>query len=75
MGGNTPAEAEPLLLDGFKGTKERETDMPAQSRARFSEAPERLVKLYEAKGNEAEAAAWRSKLDGARAEQAKPQGT
>jgi hypothetical protein len=32
------------------------------------DALERLVRLYEAKGNEPEAAAWRSKLEAARAE-------
>ena len=45
-----------------------------QGMVRIPEAPERLVKLYEATGNQPEAAAWRSKLEAAKvggAEQAK----
>jgi eukaryotic-like serine/threonine-protein kinase len=66
------AEAEGLLLDGYRGMKEREAAIPAQAKVRIPETLERLVRLYEAKGNEPEAAAWRSKLEAARAEQAKP---
>jgi hypothetical protein len=72
LGQNKLAEAEPLLLDGYRGMKEREAAIPAQARPRIPEALERLVRLYEAKGNETEAAPWRSKLEGARAEQGKP---
>jgi hypothetical protein len=72
LGKNKLAEAEPLLLDGYRGMKEREAAIPAQGKARITEALERLVRLYEAKGDETEAAAWRSKLEAARAEQVKP---
>jgi serine/threonine protein kinase len=68
------AEAEPLLLDGYKGMKDREAAIPPQGKVRIPEALERLVKLYEAKGNEAEAAAWRGKLEAANAEQGKADG-
>ncbi|MHC5023448.1 MAG: tetratricopeptide repeat protein [Planctomycetota bacterium] len=56
-------EAEPLLLDGYRGMKERETDIPAQAGARIPEALERLVHLYAEKGNDPEAARWRAKLE------------
>jgi serine/threonine protein kinase/tetratricopeptide (TPR) repeat protein len=64
-------EAEPLLLEGYNGMKQREAAIPAQSAVRISEALERLVRLYETTGNQSEAAAWRAKLDAARAEQGK----
>lgn len=72
LGQNKLAEAEPLLLEGYQGMKEREAAILAQGKVRIPEALERLVRLYEAKGNETEAAAWRSKLEAARAEQPKP---
>lgn len=66
-------EAEPLLLDGYKGMKEREAAIPPQAKAlRIPDALERLVKLYEAKGNQPEAAAWRGRLEEAKALQTKP---
>jgi len=72
LGQKKLAEAEPLLLDGYQGMKEREAAIPGQGATRIPEALERLVRLYEAKGNETEAAAWRSKLEAALAEQGKP---
>jgi eukaryotic-like serine/threonine-protein kinase len=72
LGQNKLAEAEPLLLDGYRGMKEREAAAPAKTKVRIPEAIERLVQLYEKRGNDSEAAAWRSKLEAARAEQGKP---
>ncbi len=72
LGQNRLAQAEPLLLDGYRGIKERESAIRPRSKVRIPEALQRLVWLYETKGNEPEAAAWRSKLEAARAEQAKP---
>ena len=63
-------EAEPLLLEGYRRMKEPEAN-PPQGQSRIPEALERLVRLYEAKGNQPEAAAWRSKLEAAQAAQAK----
>ncbi len=71
LGQNKPAEAEPLLLDGYKGLKEREATIPSQSKACITDGLERLMKLYEAKGEAAEAAAWRARLEAAKAERAK----
>src|SRR5204863_7145888 len=67
------AEAEPLLLAGYQGMKERQAAIPAQGKVRIPDALERLVRLYESTGSEPDAAAWRSKLEAARAEQAKPE--
>jgi hypothetical protein len=60
-------EAEPLLLDGYRGMEDRRASLPPRSARHLSEALERLVQLYEAMGNASEAAAWRSKLEAARA--------
>jgi tetratricopeptide (TPR) repeat protein len=73
LGHNNLAEAEPQLLEGYRGLKEREAAIPVQGKVRIHETLERLVRLYEAKGDETEAAAWRSKLEAARAEQGKPE--
>src|SRR5439155_20309113 len=54
-----PAEAEPLLLQGYEGLKQREAKIPAASKVRVAEALERLVQLYEATGRPEEAAKWR----------------
>jgi len=65
LGQKKLAEAEPLLLDAYRGLKEREASIPPQGKLRIPEALQRLVKLYEAKGDAAEAAAWRSRLEAA----------
>ena len=57
------AEAEPLLVQGYEGMKQREAKMPAQSRQFLTEAVERLVQLYEATGQNAKAAEWRKKRE------------
>jgi tetratricopeptide (TPR) repeat protein len=72
LGQHKLTEAEPLLLDGYRGIMQREAAIPASAKVRIPEALQRLVRLYEAKSDETEAAAWRSKLEAARAEQVKP---
>ena len=56
------AEAEPLLLAGYEGLKEREDSIPPESRNRLTKALERLAKLYELWGREETAARWRDEL-------------
>jgi hypothetical protein len=56
------AEAEPLLLQGYAGIKERESAIPLVSRVRLTEAVERLVRLYDDWGKPDEAAKWRARL-------------
>src|SRR5262249_16251338 len=63
-GGQKPAEAEPLLLAGYKGLKAREQALPALSRKRLlTGALERLVQFYEASGQPRKAAEWRQQLE------------
>jgi hypothetical protein len=56
------ADAEPLLLSGYKGMKEREANIPSQDKPRFTKALERLVQLYEAWSKPDKAAGWRKEL-------------
>jgi eukaryotic-like serine/threonine-protein kinase len=52
------ADAEPLLLAGYEGMKQRESKITPQGKVRLSEARERLLQLYEATGQNAKAEAW-----------------
>jgi hypothetical protein len=57
------ADAEPLLLSGYEGMKQRMTKIPESARiTRLTEALERLVRLYDAWDKPAEAAKWRKEL-------------
>jgi serine/threonine protein kinase/tetratricopeptide (TPR) repeat protein len=63
LGQEEYAEAEPLLLAGYEGMKQREATIPPQAAMRIPQALERLVRLYEATGDQAKAAEWKAKLD------------
>ena len=67
LGQQKYADAEPLLLAGYEGLKQREKTIPPQGKARIPEAIERLVQLYEAMDNKEEAGKWRKELEGAKA--------
>jgi tetratricopeptide (TPR) repeat protein len=56
------AEAEPLLLAGYEGMKQREAKIPLPGKPRLAEALERLVRLYEETNKPGEAAKWRAEL-------------
>jgi tetratricopeptide (TPR) repeat protein len=62
LGQQKYAEAEPLLLIGYDGLKQREAKIPAAFKFRLAEAAERLVRLYEANGEADQAARWRQQL-------------
>lgn len=63
LGQKKYTDAEPLLLKGYQGMKEREAKIPSQGKVRLTEALERLVQLYDATGKKDEAAKWRKLLD------------
>ena len=67
LGQKKYAEAEPLLLAGYEGLKERAAKIPMQYRKRLIEALERLVQLYEATGNKEKAKEWQKNLADAKA--------
>ncbi len=56
------AEAEPLLLAGYRGLLARQTTMPADSRSALDAARERIVQLYQDSGKPEQAAEWRRKM-------------
>jgi len=56
------AEAEPLLLSGYEGMKQREADIPAAGKPRLQETLQRLVQLYDATGRAAQTAEWKQQL-------------
>lgn len=63
LGAKSYAEAEPLLLSGYEGMKQREEQIPASVRAiRLKEALERLVQYCEATDESGRASEWRRKL-------------
>jgi eukaryotic-like serine/threonine-protein kinase len=53
-------EAEPFLLRGYAGLKQREKAIPPQARDRAPEALDRLVELYAATNKSDEVTKWRS---------------
>jgi eukaryotic-like serine/threonine-protein kinase len=63
------AEAEPLLLAGYEGMKQRAGSIPPQGKQRLSQAADRLVTLYLALGNSDETAKWRTAAAGLAKEQ------
>jgi tetratricopeptide (TPR) repeat protein len=58
LGQKKYADAEPLLLKGYRGMQEREKTIPSPLLNRFTEAIERLVQLYEALDRKDIAAKW-----------------
>jgi hypothetical protein len=54
--------AEPLLLAGYEGMKDRAKSIPPQGQVRLTEALERLVQLYDAWGKKDQADKWRQQL-------------
>jgi non-specific serine/threonine protein kinase/serine/threonine-protein kinase len=58
--------AEPLLLDGYEGMRQRASTIPELARARLTEGLERIVQLYDAWGKKDQAAPWRKNLEEAR---------
>jgi hypothetical protein len=58
LGQQKYAEAEPLLVQGYEGLKQRHDAIPPQYRNRPTLALDSLVQLYEAWGKPDEAAKW-----------------
>ena len=53
------ADAEPLLVAGYEGMKQRAKAIPPEFRHRLAEALDRLIAFYAAAGKPAEEAKWR----------------
>jgi serine/threonine protein kinase len=63
LGQTNFTDAEPLLRSGYDGMKARQPQMPKFARFFLRDALERLVQLYQAKGNAAQAALWQRELE------------
>ena len=63
LGQKKYAEAEPLLLVGYEGMKQREAKIPPEGKVRLTEALERLAELDEAMEKKDGAARWRKELE------------
>jgi hypothetical protein len=55
-------EAEPLIVSGYEGLKDREARIPPSWKPCLTEAAKRVVKLYEDWGKPDKAAEWRARL-------------
>jgi serine/threonine protein kinase len=62
------AEAEPLLIQGYEGLKDREGKIPAPSRRNLDAAASRIVPFYDSWGKADQAAKWRARLEKSSAE-------
>ncbi len=62
LGQKKYADAEPLLVRGYEGMKQREAKIPPRSRPLLTEVLEMLVRLYEATDQNEKADAWRKRL-------------
>src|SRR5262249_37487365 len=63
LGQKQYAAAEPLLVEGYEGLKQREAKIPPQGKVRLTEALERLVRLYDAWGRKDQAAQRRKETE------------
>jgi eukaryotic-like serine/threonine-protein kinase len=55
-------EAEPLLLSGYEGMRQKESTIPAAKRSELNQAGNRIVQLYRDWRKSDKAAEWRKKL-------------
>jgi hypothetical protein len=62
LGQGRYSEAEPLIVAGYKGMKERQAKIAVHDRSWLREAAERVVRLYEDWGKAERAAMWKAKL-------------
>ena len=62
LGQKKYAQAEPLLLSGYEGMKERGNKIPPQEKRGLKKALERLIQLYEGTGQSEKVAEWTKKL-------------
>ena len=63
LGQKKYAAAEPLLLAGYEGMKQREAKIPPEGKVRINDALERLIQLAKASQKKQEEAKWRTELE------------
>jgi non-specific serine/threonine protein kinase/serine/threonine-protein kinase len=62
LSGGRFSDAEPLLLHGYEGLEVRDSRIPAAFKSSLYEASARVIELYDRKGDQSSADAWRKKL-------------
>ena len=72
LGQSNFSGAEPLLVAGYQGMKEREEKIPAPGKVRLTEALAALVELYTAWEKPEEAARWQKELESRKEADNKP---
>lgn len=72
MGQKKYPDAEPFLREGLEAMRLPEVTVPPRGNAQLTETIGRLVELYDALGNKAEADKWRKELESRRAAPKKP---
>jgi serine/threonine protein kinase/tetratricopeptide (TPR) repeat protein len=63
LGQKQYAEAEPLLLSGYEGMKQRKDKLSSGGKLRAQETLEGIIQLYEASGQTTKAVEWKKKLE------------
>jgi tetratricopeptide (TPR) repeat protein len=63
LGQKKYSEAQPLLLAGYEGIKQREAKIPVPAKKDLTKALDQLVQLYDAWGKPDRAAHWRAELE------------
>jgi len=66
------ADAEPLLIDGYQGFKQREATLPPNFKGFMNAFLKRLIELYDEWGKPDEAAKWKAQLPKTEAKSSKP---
>jgi len=61
-GQNKLSEAEPYLVQGYEGMKQRESNIPPAAKRYLKDSLERVIQLYDDWGKKSEADEWRKKL-------------
>jgi hypothetical protein len=56
------SEAEPLLVSGYEGMRQRQATIPSGDRSALDEAGQGIVKLYQNWGKPEKAAEWQQRL-------------
>ena len=73
LGQKKYTDAEPLLIAGYEGMRQREATIPPQEKPRLTEALEYVIQLYEATNKPEQAAKWRKQLEASKAAQRQPE--
>src|SRR5262249_10866207 len=68
LGQKRRTEAEPLLVQGYEGMKQRAAKIPIHGKPSLAAALERLVALYDASAKPEQAARWRGELERVKAD-------